>query len=394
MEKKFWHFSNGENEADLELVNDPVLLSDYQTEWEELAANATEPNLFYEPWMILPALKYLKEDELIHMLFIFLNHPKDKSQRILCGFFPLTQKRAIPKTPITLLSFWEHPYCYLLTPLIRTGCEKECLNAFSKWLTSHFCNSALLKLTDIPAEGSFYKILMSHLRESSTKFFISKRHTSAFLRPKGDANTYLRSAHSRKSLKRLKCQEKAFSKIGSMSVKSLGDEPDLEKWMDDFLKLEASGWKGQMGTAMFCEESHSLFFKTILREAYRKNRLDLLILTLNEKPVAMQCNFLTKQGIAIPFKGAFDEAYSQYSPGVLLELYNIRRLHNPSQKPREIEWMDSCGTDNKPIRYLWSETRPIHSLLWSTSFLGNLVLFLYPTLRTIYRALRFKQPAI
>jgi hypothetical protein len=88
----------------------------------------------------------------------------------------------------------------------------------------------------------------------------------------------------------------------------------------------------------------------------------MIALKLNDKPIAMKCNFLTRYG-AFAFKIAFNEEFARYSPGVLLELEN---MHQINLMP-EIEWMDSCAiSEHFMINRLWTGRRTIETLVCST----------------------------
>jgi hypothetical protein len=72
--------------------------------------------------------------------------------------------------------------------------------------------------------------------------------------------------------------------------------------------------------------------------------------------------FLTGGG-SFAFKIAFDEKYSRYSPGVLLEVENMRRVNALAQ----VEWMDSCAVSQHfMINRLWTGRRSIATILLST----------------------------
>jgi hypothetical protein len=88
----------------------------------------------------------------------------------------------------------------------------------------------------------------------------------------------------------------------------------------------------------------------------------MLGLCLNSRPIALQCNFLAGPG-AFAFKVAFDEAYGHASPGVLLEVENVRRVH---ELP-EVRWMDSCaGAGPSAVKELWAGRRVLETLLVAT----------------------------
>src|SRR3546814_17812199 len=69
----------------------------------------------------------------------------------------------------------------------------------------------------------------------------------------------------------------------------------------------------------------------------------------------MLVNFLMGRG-GFSFKIAFDEAMSRFSPGVLIEIDNLRRVLNRD----DLDWMDSCAAADHPmIDSLWGERRQI-----------------------------------
>src|SRR4029453_8782589 len=110
------------------------------------------------------------------------------------------------------------------------------------------------------------------------------------------------------------------------------------------LGFEANTWKGKGGRALVCNETDREYFVKVAREAFRRGKLMMLPLGFNGLPIAYKLNFLSGVG-SFAFKIAFDEEYARYSPGVLLELENIRRMHAQSK----VKWMDSCAAPSHPL---------------------------------------------
>jgi len=109
-------------------------------------------------------------------------------------------------------------------------------------------------------------------------------------------------------------------------------------WIEEFLRLEASGWKGRENTSIASDDSDQSYFRSIAKEAFRRGRLSMQALRLDGRPIAYKCDFPSGRGL-FTFRVAFDENHARNSPGMLLEIENIRRLHARSQ----IEWVDSCN---------------------------------------------------
>ena len=105
---------------------------------------------------------------------------------------------------------------------------------------------------------------------------------------------------------------------------------------------------------------------------------------LDGQPIAQKFSLIDSRG-AFAFKIAYDENYARFSPGTLLEVENICRLH---ARP-DIEWMDSCAAPVHFINRLWDDRRTIKSVLVSTGGrAGALVVWLIPFMRGLNRALR------
>src|SRR5499426_4932986 len=129
------------------VINDLTALEKYVPAWEDLAANAIEPNAFYEPWMMMPAIRTFGAGRRLQFALILASEPsRPTGAPLLCGLFPLEQQSHYQglrrKLPLKTLRLWKHKYCYLCTPLVRAGYGREVITAFFDWLAggSHNCS--------------------------------------------------------------------------------------------------------------------------------------------------------------------------------------------------------------------------------------------------------------
>jgi CelD/BcsL family acetyltransferase involved in cellulose biosynthesis len=373
------------------VVRDEAALAPYISDWEDLAAEAIEPNPFYESWMLLPALRAFGLDKDLSFVLIFAAHPSlEFAPPVLCGFFPL-ERSHYRRLPVKMLRFWQHLHCFLCTPLIRRGYGTECLSLFFDWLKSAEAGSAVMEFNFVAGDGPFHQLLVDQLAERASLYFIAEQFTRALFRPLDGAENYLQTAISGKRRKELRRQEKRLAETGHYEYLELTAREELEASVEDFLRLEAEGWKGRAGTAMSANDREREFFRTIVAEAFQRERLMMLSARLDGRTVAQKCNFMAGAG-AFAFKIAFDESYAQSSPGVHLEIENIRRSH----LRLGMEWMDSCSVTDNFINSLWLDRRTISTTLVATgrSPGGFLVSFL-PLLRWLNRhnPLRRRQKA-
>jgi CelD/BcsL family acetyltransferase involved in cellulose biosynthesis len=365
-------------------------LANFLPEWEDLAASALEPNIFYEPWMMMPAIQHLGAAKPLLIALIYTTDPARPGAPMLCGLFPLECGRGYKGAPVKFLRLWRHIHCYLSVPLIRAGYERQTLEAFFDWLATDERSGALIEFNMLSGEGPFHQTLVDYLYRSGKPNRIYDSHTRALFRPAADADNYLSAALSSKHRKMIRRLERELAEIGRLEYDELTPNDAAAVWIEEFLQLEASGWKGRESSAMASNEPERSYFKSIATEAFRRGRLVMLALRLDGRPVAYKCDFLAGSG-SFTFKIAFDENYSRYSPGLLLEIENVRRLHTQLQ----IEWVDSCADPfNFMFNRLWPARRTIQNLIVSSGQApGDLVVSLTPLLSWINRKLKHGKTA-
>src|SRR5436853_5694834 len=241
---------NDKQKISVVVVYDEASLSNYIQDWEDLAASTIEPNPFYESWMLLPALRAFDKDKELLFVLIFAPHPSlEFAPPILCGLFPL-ERSQYRRLPVKVLRFWQHLHCFLCTPLVRRGYGSECLSLFFDWLKSAEANSALMEFNFVAGDGAFHALLVDQLTERASLYFITEQFTRALFRPSDGAENYLQTAISGKRRKELRRQEKRLAETARLEYVELSANEELEAWVEDFLRLEAEGWKGRAGTAM------------------------------------------------------------------------------------------------------------------------------------------------
>ena len=370
-------------EMSIRVIDDFADLEEYIQAWEELALAALEPNPFYESWMLMPALSSFGRDKDLRIVLVFASDQAQPSKPpVLSGMFPLERRSRYKGIPVKTLSLWKHLFCFLCTPLIRAECAQECLSAFFDWLASDSNPSPLMEFNFIAGEGPFQRLLVGQFHNRSSLTFVSESFVRALFRPAADADTYLRQAISRGHRKDMNRKQRRLSEMGQLEYKMLELDQDPGSWIEEFLQVESSGWKGAERSAFASKEEYRNFFINAARGAHRRGRLMILASRVAGRPVAMKCNFLAGRG-SFAFKIAFDEDYAHFSPGMLLEIENIRRLHATA----DIGWMDSCAVpDHFMINRLWPDRRIIQTVLVSTGKRpGELVVSAMPLLRWLKR---------
>jgi hypothetical protein len=265
---------------------------------------------------------------------------------------------------------------------LRTGYAPAALRCFFDHLER---GAGLARLDDVPGEGPFHLHLVDELNRRGWPSLVSSWYTRALFRPARSGDEFLERALNGKRRKELRRQRARLAEQGRLELCELARGEDPTPWIREFLSMEASGWKGAEGVAAALHPTERTYIEEMAARAHQRGRLMMMGLRLDGRPIALKYNLLAGDG-AFAFKIAFDESFARYSPGVLLEVDNIQRLH---QMP-EVRWMDSCAAPNRfMINHLWPERREMQTVFFSTGrALPSLLLALVPLFQFIRARMR------
>lgn len=349
--------------------------------WHRLSRDAADPNVYYEPWMMLPALRHWYSGRDVLALFIFGENPEcTTGPPILYGMVPFERRSDYRGIPARVLRLLRPPYTRLCTPLIHKQFVRETVRALLDWLALSPESGSLAEFRFIAGEGRVAQELHQQTTDRKWIVFQSESTIRALLKPRKNAELYLDDALRRRRRKEYLRLWNRLSEAGRTEFRVMRQAEDARPWVSAFLDLEAKGWKGREGTALASTEKDRHYFEEAALMAHARGQLMMLGLYHQDRPIALKMNFLSGRG-SFAIKIAFDETFSRFSPGVLLEMENVRRLH---ARP-EIDWMDSTAdSEHFMINRLWIDRRTMETFLVSPErFWGNLVATAYPALRGI-----------
>ena len=320
-------------------------------EWTALAANASEPNAFAEHWFMAASIAHLDTPADLRIVEVW--EGSGPSRRLI-GLLPVHIERRYGRMPVAHVENWSHFHSFLGTPLIRAGREQTFWIEILRFLDCQQWASGFFHLDCLTGDGPVHRGLAEAARALGRPCDIVHRSERALLESGLSPEAYYEATVRKKKRKELKRLQSRLAELGRVESRTLAGAEELERWCDEFLALESSGWKGceGAGSALGCSPSTERFFRDAVAGAFHAGKLDFLRLDLDGRPLAMLVNFLTPPG-SFSFKIAIDEEHGRYSPGVLVQLENLRVLARP-----ELRWMDSCASENHPmINSLWGERR-------------------------------------
>jgi CelD/BcsL family acetyltransferase involved in cellulose biosynthesis len=140
----------------------------------------------------------------------------------------------------------------------------------------------------------------------------------------GDADAWRSglSKNLRSDLKRAENRAKADGHPPTARFESNADERSFE----EFLRIEASGWKGEEGTAVGASTEQTALYRRATRRMASRGWLEWQFLDLGDRAAAVHLCCRMGRSLFI-LKLGYDDDMRAYSPGALLLLRAIEREH-------------------------------------------------------------------
>ena len=343
----------------------PAELESIVPAWEALARAALEPNPFYEHWMLRPALEAFGAGRDLRIVLVW------QGER-LAGLFPFECLPRYKGLPAPVLTSFRHSHCLLCTPLVRADTARACLEALFESM-----DAPLVEFSYLPAGEPFHRVLLEVLQARGVESIVNRSYDRGLLRKH-------RATISGQFRRQVGKNERRMQRRGELAHVALQPQHDIAAWIDDFLRIEAAGWKGRNGSAMASTGTNRRYLTEILGAAFRRNQLIACGLDVAGRAIARRFSFTAGEG-AYAFKTAYDESFADCSPGVVLELANVRQVDTD---PR-LQWMDSFTEDeNLALERLWPDRRTLQTLVAGVGAWGKLAGAALPWLRWIKRRMR------
>jgi CelD/BcsL family acetyltransferase involved in cellulose biosynthesis len=322
-------------------------------DWRDLVARTLVPNAFYEPAFALAAAPAFGHGAGALLVW------SGSLPRKLLGLFPARIVKRRYGLKLLLLVGWTHPYAPLGTPLVDREAAEPVIAAWLAHLAENTALPGLVLLPFLPEHGPFAAALEAILRRTQMPSAEFNPHTRALLAPNGTRSDYLEHALGGRKYRELRRTVRRLGEAGTLSYTTVTEPAAVSAALEDFLALEASGWKGEAGTAAACDETLVDFVKAAVAGLAGEHKVAIDRLILDGQPAAVGIT-LHSGDTAWFWKIAYDETLARHSPGVALISLVTERLAADTT----IVCADSCATaDHAVINRTWSERLALHDLL-------------------------------
>lgn len=172
-----------------------------------------------------------------------------------------------------------------------------------------------------------------------------------------------RRQRSRKLVTEIRRRRKRLEEEGHLSLTVEDGTEELDQLLDGCFKLEAAGWKGQVGTAMASKAGTARFYRALAHWAARRGSLRLAFLKLDGRMLAFDFS-IEEGGTHYLLKTSYDPAFGRLGPGILIRSEMLARCFE-----NNLERYEFLGRD-EPWKHKWTDTS--HNLVLFRAFAPSL----------------------
>ena len=322
---------------------------DLQPYWQDLVTRAETPNVFMSPAVIAAAAAVDPD-----LVALAAWQPAAGGPR-LAGLwvFSIGRPNRSP-LPIRVLRAPPIDHAYLSSPVIDRDVAEITFGAMLDAVANAPDLPKIVALDALSAEPAARDALM---RVPAARGYAVHTFTSGerpMLASGLDAKSYFEAALSASSRKKLRQYRRRLGEKGRLETRHLTAPESVCAAFEQFLALEAQGWKGRAGTALVSSANDAAVARTMVAALAREGAASIFALELDGRPVSMQV-VLRAGSIAFTWKTTYDEAFGDFSPGMLLlEDYTAALLED-----RQVGAVDSCAFDANSYMGTWMERRHV-----------------------------------
>ncbi|MCC2113352.1 MAG: GNAT family N-acetyltransferase, partial [Hyphomicrobiales bacterium] len=304
------------------VIADIDTLASLIEDWHRLEANAVEGNIYFTADMLMPAIRHMGRDQ-VRVALAFRQTDGEQPRRLV-GLMPIAVSRRrygpLPAPAIV----WRHSYLMVGAPLLDRSCHVEALKTLLD-TAAGMTRLGTLVMPYLRRNGPVYQALQSMADRGERRLEDIEAFERAMISTDLSGPEYLNAMISGSRQKTYRRFRRRLEDEGELTFHHHQTIREFVPAFEEFLALEASGWKGRSGTAIAELPDDQAFFAATLPVLAARKAARLYALRLNGKPIAMMLAILQKRDL-YAWKMAFDEAYAARSPGVLMMIDATRHM--------------------------------------------------------------------
>lgn len=363
---------------------------DLQDELDFLSNRVMEPNVFFSGRMLAPAMPRV-EDRQVQLALIRDQTEQTSRMRLL---MPFSIEKPGFAVGASILRVWANPFGPLGTPLVDAEDAAETLDNLLEALADRRVRlPKVLVMPDLRLNGRFAQLMRAVAVARNLPLTVTSPYQRPTLESNLDGEAYLRQAVSPHHVREMRRLWRNMAKTGTLTYEVARQPADIRRRAEEFLALEAKGWKGRKRSALISDRYRAAFAREAIGNLAEADGVRIHTLDWNGRAIASLVVFIMA-GEAYTWKTAYDEDFARFSPGKLL----MMKVTDWHLEDANILRTDSCAVPDHPIMSrLWTEREEMGTLVIGLNESGDrdvrqvaAQLHLYRNTRNMARILREK----
>ncbi|MGW8204320.1 GNAT family N-acetyltransferase [Sphingomonas bisphenolicum] len=313
--------------------------------WAALSAQAGDANIFAQDWFMEAAL--CQSDDVHEALLAVVSHEHGP----WLGVIPLMAEWRFGRWPARIWHSWSATNQFLGTPLVMAQSADIFWESLLAFLDTCAGRAILLHFEKFDADDPISIALFDHCKREGR----AVHAIQCVERPAHRAGDEAEARSDAKTQSRLRSLSRRLeSDHGAVTVTMLDPVAPCTPWIDAFLAMEASGWKGRVGSALGSSAATEALFRTVIARGHANGSARLSSLSAGGRVIAMSCWFESATW-GHGFKMSFDEDYRAYAPGQLL----MREISEGISRRPDLSFDTCVPRDASHCHRLWRGNRRI-----------------------------------
>jgi CelD/BcsL family acetyltransferase involved in cellulose biosynthesis len=336
-----------------------VLGAAFLSHWDDLETRALDPNPFLSPRFAIPALQRLSSEA--DKDPVVLTVESDTETRVLgLGIFEACQGTRL--LPLRHLRSWKSPHSLLDGVLLDRDHPFEVATALFRWAVAQGNRWHGFAFEGRAADTETSCVLESAASGLQVPWREERWTERAFILTCVLPDDCLRDLFRGKRRRELRRKIRKLEEAGPLSFKLGGCDSTHPGPFENFLEIEAMGWKGEHGAALVCDPKTECFAREMASRFEEADRLVCPELTVGGELVASALCLRSGEGL-FGFRSGWNPRFRKLSPGVILKYLTMQAVKGRT----DLQWVDSCSEPGSWVESIWPGRRRLTSGVFPTS---------------------------
>jgi CelD/BcsL family acetyltransferase involved in cellulose biosynthesis len=327
------------------------------TQWQALSVAALVENPFYARRYVLAGLDTVDQKVRVRALSF------TTASGELVGLFPYSSRSKVPQI-LPVANAAANDFQFSGMPLVHRDHAAEVVAAWLDMMQRHQA-PGLWAFTNFDTGSKLAELMLDGaLTRGMTALAVNGYERAFLTRLPGGLEQHMREAVSKSRASAVKRTIKRLREKGELTYEHVDEPVAFAQRLEQFLKLEDSGWKHRGGTSMLSDGKTVDFARAAFGPSRTKPAFTAMdSLLLNGEPIAMRLS-IRAGGTAFTPKSAYDETYSKLGPGMALHSMLVEHFYGQS----EIEAIDAAATvsGNSALNF-YNERKQMATLILGAS---------------------------